>query len=132
MKAIIVLFIFAALSGCAQFHDSNQSIAVTTRTSSGELVTGAECTAENDYGKQKLQSGEHINIHRSSKDLELICNKPNQPQAIAHVKSSINSAYVGDILVGNIIAMVADHGDGKGYTYPEDVNLVFGQTVEIK
>ena len=100
-----------------------------TKTSTGELVTGADCTLTNDYGSVTAKSGTTTPVRRSSKDLDINCKMAGQPDANARNISRANSGMWGNIIFGGGIGAVIDHNKGTAYTYPTWVQLVFGKSM---
>ena len=120
----------ALTTGCASvMNDTNQPIRLETKTQSGELVTGADCKLTNDRGEVTGKSGSTVMIHRSSKDLDITCTEPKNPQASARAISRANAGLAGNILIGGGIGAIIDHTKGTAYTYPTWLQLVFGQTL---
>ena len=119
-----------ALSGCASIvNDSTHPIKVETKTLAGDMVAGAECKVSNDYGSQSLKSGDTVQVRRSSKDLDVNCKHPSNPDATARAISRANAGMFGNILIGGGIGAIIDHSKGTAYTYPTWIQLVFGKTL---
>lgn len=131
MKAISIGMLAAlALSGCATvLNDSSQSIKVETKTATGDTVTGADCKLTNDYGSVNVKSGDTAQLHRSSKDLDIVCTQSANPDAQARAISRANGGMWGNIILGGGIGAIIDHSKGTAYTYPTWVQLVFGKTL---
>jgi hypothetical protein len=102
---------------------------IETQTPSGELVSGAECKLSNDYGTFTTKSGETTQVRRSSKDLDIVCKHPSNPDANARAISRANSGMWGNVILGGGIGAIIDHNKGTAYTYPTWVQLIFGKTV---
>ena len=123
--AIAMLF-----TGCASItNDSAHPIKIETRTLSGEVVTGADCKLTNDYGTTSVKSGETAQVRRSSKDLDIVCKHPINPDANARAISRANAGMWGNIIIGGGIGAIIDHNKGTAYTYPTWMQLVFGKTM---
>lgn len=131
MKKVVLLAAVTALStGCATIvNDSAQPIKVETRSESGQVITGANCTLTNDFGSFNGKSGEVVSVHRSSKDLDITCKHPSNPDATARAVSRANAGLAGNILIGGGIGAIIDHTKGTAYTYPTWLQLVFGKTL---
>lgn len=110
-------------------NDSTHPMKVETKTLSGELVTGAECRLSNDYGSFNVKSGDTAQVRRSSKDLDILCKDPKNPDAQARAISRANGGMWGNIILGGGVGAIIDHNKGTAYTYPTWVQLVFGQTL---
>jgi hypothetical protein len=129
-KSLFAIIALVWLSGCASvLNDSTHPLKIETRTASGETVTGADCKLTNDYGDLNIKSGESVNVHRSSNDLHITCQHPSNPDAKARTISRVNSAMFGNILIGGLIGAAIDHTNGRAYTYPTWIQLVFGKTL---
>lgn len=102
---------------------------VETKTAAGTMVADADCKLTNDYGVFNVKSGETTQVRRSSKDLEIVCKNPANPDAVATAISRANGGMFGNIILGGGIGAVIDHNKGTAYSYPVWVQLVFGQTL---
>lgn len=129
-KSISVMAVVAMCSGCASvINDTTHPLKVETKTPSGELVAGAECRLSNDYGTFTVKSGDTAQVRRSSKDLDILCKDPKNPDAQARAISRANGGMWGNIILGGGVGAIIDHNKGTAYTYPTWVQLVFGQTL---
>jgi hypothetical protein len=129
-KTIVALAASLYLVGCASIvNDANQPIRVDTKTADGQSVTGAECKLTNERGTFTGRSGESISVHRSSKDLDIVCKDPNNPEAMGRAISRANAGLAGNILIGGGIGAIIDHTKGTAYTYPTWVQMVLGKTL---
>lgn len=118
------------LVGCASIvNDTTQPMKIETVTAGGETVAGAECKISNDYGSISAKSGDTAQVRRSSKDMDISCVHPQNPDAKARAISRANAGLAGNILFGGGIGAIIDHNKGTAYTYPTWVRLVFGQTL---
>ena len=117
-------------AGCASVvNDVTHPMKVETKASTGDLVAGADCRLSNDYGVFQVKSGETVQVRRSSKDLEIVCKDPANPDAVAKAISRANGGMFGNILLGGGIGAIIDHNKGTAYTYPLWVQLEFGKTL---
>ena len=130
MKKILTLLAASLLfTGCASVtHDSFQDMKVETLDQTGRTIDGAECVLSNDYGPVEIRSGKSARIHRSSTDLAIVCSTPNQEDAQGRAISRANAGLAGNILLGGGIGALVDHSNGRAYTYPEWIQLFFGQS----
>lgn len=120
----------SAFTGCASVvNDSTHPIKVETKTQEGEAVAGADCKLSNDYGVVSMKSGDTAQVRRSSKDLDIVCTDPNNPDANARAISRANAGMWGNIILGGGIGAIIDHNKGTAYTYPTWMQLVFGKTM---
>jgi len=123
--AIAVLF-----TGCASItNDSAHPIKIETKTSNGDMVVGADCKVTNDYGSISMKSGDTAQVRRSSKDLDIVCKHPTNPDANARAISRANAGMWGNVIIGGGIGAIIDHNKGTAYTYPTWMQLVFGKTM---
>lgn len=119
-----------ALSGCASIvNDTTHPMKLETRTKDNQFVQGAECTITNDYGSIAVKSGATALVRRSSKDLDISCKHPQNPDAVARAISRANAGLAGNILFGGGIGAIIDHNKGTAYTYPTWIQLTFGETL---
>jgi hypothetical protein len=126
MAAAVVL----ALTGCASIvNDSTHGMKLETKTATGEFVKGAECKLSNDYGSTSARSGDTVQVRRSSKDMDIVCTQPGQPDAKARAISRANAGLAGNIIFGGAVGAIIDHSKGTAYTYPTWVQMIFGQTL---
>jgi len=107
------------LTRCASvMNETTHPMRVETKAGNGELVTGAECKLTNDYGTVTEKSGDTLQVRRSSKDLDITCAHPSNPNATARAISRANSGMWGNIIIGGGIGAIIDHNKGTAYTYP--------------
>jgi hypothetical protein len=119
-----------ALPGCASIvNDSTQAVKFETRTADGTRIEGAACTYTNDTGTFGVKSGEVAPVRRSDRELNIFCRHPGQPTAVGRALSRVNMGLAGNVLFGGLVGAAIDHNRGVAYTYPSQVQLVFGQTL---
>jgi len=125
-----VVLASVAFTGCASVvNDVTHPMKVETKNSAGTLVAGADCKLTNDYGVFLVKSGETVQVRRSSKDLDILCKDPANPDAEAKAISRANGGMFGNIILGGGIGAIIDHNKGTAYTYPLWVQLEFGKTL---
>lgn len=130
MIRILAVAAAVLVTGCASVvNDSTQPMKVETRRADGTPVAGAECRLSNDYGAITVKSGDTAQVRRSSKDLDISCKDPANPDAIGRAISRANAGMAGNIIFGGAIGAIIDHNKGTAYTYPTWVQLVFGKTL---
>jgi len=128
-RLTIVLAALAA-TGCASIvNDTTHPMKIEAKNSAGAQVNGADCKVTNDYGTTSLKSGDTTQVRRSSKDLDIVCRDPQNPDANARAISRANGGMFGNIVLGGGIGAIIDHNKGTAYTYPTWVQLVFGETL---
>lgn len=118
------------MTGCASVvNDSTHPVRIETKTQDGKLVNGAECRLSNDYGSTSMKSGDTVQVRRSSKDLDIVCKNPENPDASARAISRANGGMWGNIILGGGVGAIIDHNKGTAYTYPTWMQLVFGKSL---
>lgn len=131
MKTCLKLCMLAAtitFSGCASImNDSMHPMRIETKTAEGNFVPDAECKLTNDYGSISARSGQTTQVRRSSKDMEVTCMHPQNPNATGRAVSRVNSGMFGNIIFGGGVGAIIDHNKGTAYTYPTWIQLVFGK-----
>ena len=129
-KTLLLLCAPLVFTGCASIvNETTHPMKVETKTPEGKTVAGAACSWTNDYGSTAFKSGETIQVRRSSKDLDIACTDPQNPEAKARAISRANGGIFGNIILGGGIGAVIDHNKGTAYTYPTWLQLTFGKTV---
>jgi hypothetical protein len=119
-------------TGCASIvNDTTQPIRIDTVKADGTEVSGAECKLTNDYGTSVIKSGTQGLARRSSKDLDIVCVDPAQPEAKARAISRANAGLAGNIIFGGGIGAIIDHNKGTAYTYPTWMRIEFGKAVVV-
>lgn len=130
MKRACALSAALALTGCASvMNETTHPMRLETKTASGEVVAGSDCKLTNDYGTVSGKSGDTLQVRRSSKDLDITCVHPGNPNATARAISRANSGMWGNVIIGGGIGAIIDHNKGTAYTYPTWVQLVFGKAM---
>ena len=121
-------FCFANLSGCASIvNDSTNPVRLETYSQSGGEVKDMECKVENDYGAQTVKTPGTLQVHRSSRDLQIVCTKAGEVDAKGVAVSRANGGMFGNIIFGGGIGAIIDHNKGTAYTYPQWIRLVIGK-----
>ncbi len=129
-RLILAVALTASLVGCASItNETTHPMKLETKSASGEVLTGADCTLANDYGNVTAKSGGTLPVRRSSKDLDINCKLAGQPDANGRAISRANGGMWGNIVFGGGIGAVIDHNKGTAYTYPTWVQLVFGKSM---
>jgi hypothetical protein len=116
------------LTGCASIvNDSTNPIRFETFAQNGEEVKEMNCKVENDYGAQTVKTPGTLQVHRSSKDLQIVCTKSGETDAKGVAVSRANGGMFGNIILGGGIGAIIDHNKGTAYTYPQWIRLVAGK-----
>jgi predicted lipid-binding transport protein (Tim44 family) len=120
--------VLSILTGCASVtHGTTQSIKIETLTPGGQVVDGAECKVANDKGEALALSGQSVPVRRSGGNLSIQCTQAGQAPAGGQAVSRVNGGMVGNILIGGLIGVAIDAGNGSGFNYPSWMQLVFGE-----
>lgn len=130
IRTLVAVSAAVMTAGCASIvNDTTQPMKIETKRADGTVVAGAECNVSNDYGAITAKSGTTAQVRRSSKDLDITCKDPANPDAVGRAISRANAGMAGNIIFGGGIGAIIDHNKGTAYTYPTWVQLVFGQTL---
>ena len=131
MRILFISLAFIAASqlfGCASVSNGTSGpIRVETVGGDGVAVVGAKCDLTNDYGTYSVVTPASVIVHRSSKDLQVICKKDGLLDATANVTSCATGSMFGNIILGGGIGAIVDHSNGSAYNYPEWIKFVMGQ-----
>lgn len=126
----ILFLVISLTSGCASItKDSNQPVQIETYSKSNQLVNGAKCTAKNERGEWTAISTGVVNVHRSSQNLIVECNKEGEETGHATVISRANGGMFGNILFGGGIGAIIDHNKGTAYSYPDWIRVILGDNL---
>ncbi len=129
--AILVAGILT-LTGCATLtSDGMQNVSVSTQTSSGTAVKGANCTLKNDKGDWKVTTPGVASVHKSSKDLIVDCKRGNSDDGSVRAISRAGAGLYGNLIFGGAIGAVIDHSKGTAYNYADNLVVVMGKTTVI-
>lgn len=118
-----------ALVGCATVtgSSSNQSISVQTFASDGSELDGVRCDMTNDEGTWFVMTPGSTMVHRSNKDLQVVCKKIGVDVGTASVVSRTKGNMLGNIILGGGIGAVVDHNNGTAYEYPGLIKIYMGR-----
>jgi len=118
-------------SGCASIvSGQNQSLSVQTRNKAGTQVAGANCKLSNDKGVWFVMTPGTTTVHRSMRDLSLLCEKEGFEAGLLSSKSSTKPMAFGNILFGGVIGAGVDIATGAAYDYPELIVVEMGPVFE--
>jgi hypothetical protein len=128
-----VLVAAAALTGgCASITtEEMQGIMISTKTAKGDAVDKAECTLKNTRGSWKVVTPASVMVRRDSEDMQIDCVKDGQSTGLAKLISRAHGGMFGNIILGGGIGAIVDHNTGKGYDYPNQANVVMGETIVV-
>lgn len=128
----IILSIAALSTACASIMGSSeQTISVQTRSAT-EQVSGAMCEIDNDKGKWFVTTPGSTTIVRSNEDLIVTCQKNDLAPGIVTVESATKGSMACNILFGGVIGVIVDHNSGAAYEYPTLIQVLMGQSGEIR
>lgn len=135
-KRIRSLFIYLFLTlgmfniiGCSTISGSGstQAISVQTYQADGIELEGAKCDMTNDEGTWFAISPGSTTVHRSNKDLQVICRKPGVDIGSASVVSRTKGNMYANIILGGGIGAIVDHNNGTAYEYPGLIKVFMGR-----
>ena len=66
-------------------------------------------------------------VHRSNKDLQVLCRKKDVDAGSAAVVSRIKGNMFGNILLGGGVGAIIDHNNGSAYEYPGFFQIIMGR-----
>ncbi|MES1977492.1 MAG: hypothetical protein V4451_05615 [Pseudomonadota bacterium] len=121
-----------AATGCASItNDTSAPVRFEAFTSSGVEIKDVDCKVENDYGPQSFKVPATVNVRRSSKDLQVTCEKAGEKDGRGVAISRANGGMAGNILFGGGIGAIIDHNKGTAYTYPMWIQIVMGKLLSF-
>jgi len=127
-----ILAVAALSTACASIMgSSDQTISVETRAAT-EQVSGALCELDNDKGKWFVTTPGSTTIARSNEALIVSCRKDDLAPGIVTVESTTKGSMAGNILFGGVIGVIVDHNSGAAYEYPTLIQVLMGQSGEIR
>ena len=129
-KTFTPIFALSILAtGCSTISGSgtSQSISVQTYAADGTDVEAAKCEMKNDEGTWFVTTPGSALVHRSNKDLEVICKKTGIDVGTANVVSRTKGNMFGNIIFGGGIGAVIDHNNGSAYEYPSLIKIFMGK-----
>jgi len=116
-------------TGCSTITGSgtSQSISIQTYAADGKDIDGAKCEMINDEGTWFVVTPGSTVVHRSNKDLQVVCKKTGVDVGSANVVSRTKGNMFGNIILGGGIGAVIDHNNGSAYEYPSLVKIFMGR-----
>ncbi|MCB5207604.1 hypothetical protein [Methylovorus mays] len=125
----LLIPLFASLTGCATLtQDGMQTVMLEAYTKDNQPVQ-ARCMASNDVGTWVGYAPGKLQIHRSSGDLKIICERERGDNEAGRFTSTsrANDAARGNLVMpGGAIGALIDHATGYGYNYPITMRIVMG------
>jgi hypothetical protein len=116
-------------SGCSTITGSgtSQSVSVQTYAADGQDIDGAKCEMVNDEGTWFVVTPGSTMVHRSNKDLQVICKKTGVDVGSANVVSRTKGNMFGNIILGGGVGAIIDHNNGSAYEYPALIKIFMGR-----
>jgi hypothetical protein len=136
-KQLFILSMLATsslLTGCSTLTagGTSQNVAVFTATPEGKDVNEVRCEMTNDEGTWSAITPASVMIHRSNKDMQIVCKKDGFESGHATVVSKTKANMFGNIIFGGGIGAIIDHNNGSAYEYPPSFKVVMGRTNRIE
>ena len=130
ISAIAILALSILATGCSTITGSgtSQSMSVQTYLADGQDVEGVKCEMNNDEGTWFVLTPGSAFVHRSNKDLQVVCKKPGVDVGTASIVSRTKGNMFGNLILGGGIGAIIDHNNGSAYEYPSLVKIFMGRT----
>lgn len=131
---VVGVVVLLNLAGCASIvTGTTQSMAVETRTSSGQEVMGANCRLVNSKGTWFVTTPGSVTVHRATvSPLSVNCTKEGQQQlGIADVKPKSKGMTWGNLLFGGVIGVITDGVTGAAGYYPSPITVIMEAVANI-
>lgn len=110
------------LTGCSTIvNGNNQNVNVNTGT-----VTGADCHAvggSKNAVNKTFQTPADIRFPRSSKTIEITCDKVGYASASQTISGKVEGSTAGNLVMGGPIGLGVDGLTGAIYKYPDSVTI---------
>lgn len=115
------------LGGCATIvNGTSQNVTVDTKDAKGQTVSDSICSVNDS--QDTFASGNKVHVSRAYADMSIVCTSKTQKEpAKATVVSGSNGLAFGNILLGGPIGLGVDLATGANFSYPEWVQMVYGQ-----
>jgi len=130
----LVIILMSSLNGCATLtQDGMQTVMLEAYTKDNQSVQ-ARCVASNDVGTWVGYAPGKLQIHRSSGDLKIICERERGDNEAGRFTSAshANDAARGNLVMpGGAIGALIDHATGYGYNYPITMRVVMGDDASL-
>jgi hypothetical protein len=130
----LLIPLLLSLNGCATLtQDGMQTVMLEAYTKDNQPVQ-ARCVASNDVGTWVGYAPGKLQIHRSSGDLRIICERERGDNEAGRFTSAshANDAARGNLVMpGGAIGALIDHATGYGYNYPITMRVVMGNDASL-
>ena len=129
-SSYFVILGIVSLTGCSTISGSGstQPISVQTFQSDGSQLDGARCEMTNDEGTWFVITPGSTSVHRSNKDLQVVCRKTGTDVGTAAVVSRTKGNMWGNVLLGGGVGAIVDHNNGSAYDYPGLISIYMGRS----
>jgi hypothetical protein len=129
LTRILLIAGLALLTGCSTISGSgsSQSISVQTMNSDGSQLDGARCDMTNDEGTWFVVTPGSTMVHRSNKDLQVVCRKTGVDIGSASVVSRTKGNMWANAILGGGVGAIVDHNNGTAYDYPGLITIYMGR-----
>ena len=129
-SSFFVILGIVSLTGCSTISGSGstQPISVQTFQSDGSQLDGAKCEMTNDEGTWFVITPGSTTVHRSNKDLQVVCRKTGVDVGTASVVSRTKGNMWGNVLLGGGVGAIVDHNNGSAYDYPGLISIYMGRS----
>jgi hypothetical protein len=128
MTCLVMMFTIS-LNGCATLtQDGMQTVMLEAYTKDNQPVQ-ARCVASNDVGTWVGYAPGKLQIHRSSGDLKILCERErgdNEAGRFTSISHANDAARNNLVMPGGAIGVLIDHATGYGYNYPITMRVVMG------
>lgn len=129
-SSLFVILGIVSLTGCSTISGSgsSQAISVQTFQADGSQLDGAKCDMTNDEGTWFVITPGSTNVHRSNKDLQVVCRKTGVDIGTASVVSRTKGNMWGNVILGGGVGAIVDHNNGSAYDYPGLISIYMGRS----
>ena len=108
IPAVAMLALSILATGCSTITGSgtSQSMSVQTYLADGQDVEGVKCEMNNDEGTWCVLTPGSAFVHRSNKDLQVVCKKTGIDVGTASIVSRTKGNMFGNIIFGGGIGAI--------------------------
>lgn len=125
--ALLGALLCSACATVASGGATTQGVTIQTVDGVGSEVPEARCELSNDEGRWFVTTPGTATVHRSNKDLQVLCKKEGVDTSSAQVVSRTKGSIWGNILLGGGVGAIIDHNNGSAYEYPAFFKMVMGE-----
>ena len=124
LKLIATLGFILALTGCASVLNEDKQT-VTVRAVCYGMSMPAQCVAENARGRWHFNAPRQIEVSRDWHDLKVTCRSPFAGQHSTSVRTGVQMAMAGNVLLGGLVGGAVDVATARGLQYPSKIDVVY-------